>query len=155
MRPLEDDQLDRQEVEAQQCAELTCTNGPKLLSPFMCDAGKTALSRRCVRAGRNRKRVFGDEAVVTTSRVAMLVARAAGVHPVNIPNPVVKPASTDGTALETVWESRSPPTPFLLSFPSALTTSECSTPRQPAGCFFDSPLTYITPIFDKVNINEF
>ena len=32
-----------------------------------------------------------------------------GETPGPIPNPVVKPFSADGTALETVWESRTPP----------------------------------------------
>src|SRR3954470_9833414 len=34
---------------------------------------------------------------------------SGGVTPGPIPNPEVKPSSADGTALETGWESRSPP----------------------------------------------
>ena len=34
---------------------------------------------------------------------------AEGVTPVPIPNTEVKPLRVDGTALEAVWESRSPP----------------------------------------------
>jgi hypothetical protein len=30
-----------------------------------------------------------------------------------MPNPEVKPTSADGTALETVWESKPPPTTFV------------------------------------------
>jgi hypothetical protein len=41
-RPLEDDELDRPEVEAQQCVQPTGTNGRGLLLG-MCDAGKLGL----------------------------------------------------------------------------------------------------------------
>ena len=34
-----------------------------------------------------------------------------GETPVPIPNTMVKPQTADGTALETVWESRWPPAP--------------------------------------------
>ena len=34
---------------------------------------------------------------------------SGGVTPVPIPNTVVKPSSADGTALATMWESRSSP----------------------------------------------
>jgi hypothetical protein len=37
-----------------------------------------------------------------------------GATPVPIPNTEVKPSSADGTALVTVWESRSLPEAFLL-----------------------------------------
>lgn len=37
-----------------------------------------------------------------------------GVTPVLIPNTVVKPSSADGTALVTVWESRTLPGFFIL-----------------------------------------
>ena len=39
----------------------------------------------------------------------MLVAMRLGETPVPIPNTMVKPQTADGTALETVWESRWPP----------------------------------------------
>src|SRR5438552_15707659 len=35
-----------------------------------------------------------------------------GETPGSIPNPEVKPSTADGTALETEWESRSPPGTF-------------------------------------------
>ena len=38
-----------------------------------------------------------------------LVAMRPGVTPVPIPNTMVKTRTADGTALETVWESRWPP----------------------------------------------
>ena len=38
-----------------------------------------------------------------------LVAMRPGVTPVPIPNTMVKTWTADGTALETVWESRWPP----------------------------------------------
>ena len=39
----------------------------------------------------------------------LLVAMRLGVTPVPIPNTMVKTQTADGTALETVWESRWPP----------------------------------------------
>ena len=42
---------------------------------------------------------------------------SGGATPVSIPNTEVKPSSADGTARETVWESRSSPgTFFALDF---------------------------------------
>ena len=40
---------------------------------------------------------------------AFLVAMRPGATPVPIPNTMVKTQTADGTALETVWESRWPP----------------------------------------------
>ena len=40
-----------------------------------------------------------------------------GETPVPIPNTEVKPLSADGTALETVWESRSPPGSYFIDGP--------------------------------------
>ena len=40
---------------------------------------------------------------------AFLVAMRLGVTPVPIPNTMVKTQTAEGTALETVWESRWPP----------------------------------------------
>ena len=40
---------------------------------------------------------------------AFLVAMRLGATPVPIPNTMVKTRTADGTALETVWESRWPP----------------------------------------------
>ena len=42
-------------------------------------------------------------------RKQFLGGYAEGVTPVPIPNTEVKPLWADGTALEAVWESRSPP----------------------------------------------
>ena len=39
----------------------------------------------------------------------LLVVMRPGETPVPIPNTMVKPREADGTALETVWESRWPP----------------------------------------------
>ena len=48
---------------------------------------------------------------VELSRIAQefLVAMRPGETPVPIPNTTVKARTADGTALETVWESRRPP----------------------------------------------
>src|SRR4030042_1327083 len=42
-------------------------------------------------------------------RIGFLGDHGEGETPVPIPNTVVKPSSADGTAWETVWESRTPP----------------------------------------------
>ena len=44
-----------------------------------------------------------------SSNLKLLVAMRSGATPVPIPNTMVKPRTADGTALETVWESRWPP----------------------------------------------
>ena len=44
-----------------------------------------------------------------SSNQDFLVAMRLGVTPVPIPNTMVKTQAADGTALETVWESRWPP----------------------------------------------
>ena len=41
-----------------------------------------------------------------SSNLNLLVAMRLGVTPVPIPNTMVKTSAADGTALETVWESR-------------------------------------------------
>ena len=43
---------------------------------------------------------------VTTEFTKLLAAMRPGVTPVPIPNTMVKTGTADGTALETVWESR-------------------------------------------------
>ena len=43
------------------------------------------------------------------NRIDFLGGYIVGVTPVPIPNTEVKPYGADGTARETVWESRSPP----------------------------------------------
>ena len=43
----------------------------------------------------------------------LLGDHSGGVPPVPIPNSEVKPSCADGTARETVWESRSSPSYFL------------------------------------------
>ena len=48
----------------------------------------------------------GSDAAQTPQVVGDLTA---GVPPVPIPNTEVKPFGADGTAWETVWESRTPP----------------------------------------------
>ena len=42
-------------------------------------------------------------------RFGFLAAMRLGETPVPIPNTMVKPQAADGTALETMWESRWPP----------------------------------------------
>ncbi len=51
----------------------------------------------------------GFPAVPGTAGVRRSGGHGGGETPGLIPNPVVKPSSADGTARETVWESRTPP----------------------------------------------
>ena len=44
--------------------------------------------------------------ILSKELVTFLVAMRVGVTPVPIPNTMVKTQAADGTALETVWESR-------------------------------------------------
>ena len=44
--------------------------------------------------------------ILSKELVTFLVAMRLGVTPVPIPNTMVKTQAADGTALETVWESR-------------------------------------------------
>ncbi len=46
--------------------------------------------------------------------ISFPVVMAEGATPVPIPNTEVKPSSADGTALVTVWESRSLPEAFFV-----------------------------------------
>ena len=47
--------------------------------------------------------------VINDNLITFLVAMRLGETPVPIPNTTVKTQAADGTALETVWESRWPP----------------------------------------------
>ena len=49
------------------------------------------------------------ETALTEYNSMLLAAMRLGETPVPIPNTTVKTQSADGTALETVWESRWPP----------------------------------------------
>ena len=53
-----------------------------------------------------------------SSNLNFLVAMRLGVTPVPIPNTMVKTSAADGTALETVWESRWMPDPLKTGFTS-------------------------------------
>src|SRR5712691_13288852 len=58
-----------------------------------------------------------------------------GETPGSIPNPEVKPSTADGTALETEWESRSPPGTFgtIEAGRDAGLDSRPAEPAPPAG----------------------
>src|SRR5437867_8802145 len=55
---------------------------------------------------------IGNEKVREASVLTVSGGHGGGETPGPIPNPEVKPSSADGTALETGWESRSPPDIF-------------------------------------------
>ena len=52
------------------------------------------------------------------SLIQFLVSMRLGETPVHIPNTMVKTQAADGTALETVWESRWMPDPLKTGFTS-------------------------------------
>ena len=56
--------------------------------------------------------------ILSKELVTFLVAMRLGVTPVPIPNTMVKTQAADGTALETVWESRWMPDPLKTGFTS-------------------------------------
>src|SRR5207244_13189376 len=58
-----------------------------------------------------------------------------GKTPGSIPNPEVKPSTADGTALETEWESRSPPGTFGIEAgrDAGLDSRAASPRRRPEG----------------------
>ena len=60
-------------------------------------------SKECCRS------VIGNWTGPSKDRFRFLVAMRPGGTPVPIPNTMVKTRTADGTALETMWESRWPP----------------------------------------------
>ena len=132
-RAQEDHLVDRLEVEAQQCVQLTSTNRPFGLSIELILRSKSAVrdtqqalfvvaqsqcnslamqvcgaSLPCLVPGRNRPCVQGDGCGETTTkrRIRLAGEHTARVTPVPIPNTEVKPRRADGTARESVWEIR-------------------------------------------------
>ena len=55
---------------------------------------------------RSVRRQDDELQILSKELVTFLVAMRLGVTPVPIPNTMVKTQAADGTALETVWESR-------------------------------------------------
>ena len=58
---------------------------------------------------RSVRRQDDELQILSKELVTFLVAMRLGVTPVPIPNTMVKTQAADGTALETVWESRLAP----------------------------------------------
>ena len=113
VRPPTDYWVDRPEMEARQRVESTGTNRPSGLNNthHFCQGG-------CVLASLCGSRKTAGEPLIlqmnTDRRIVLRVPWTCGGHgggetPGPISNPEVKPSSADGTARETVWESRSPP----------------------------------------------
>ena len=113
VRPPTDHGVDRPDVEAQQCVELTGTNRPR--------ACHTPNKTWCQQT-HNTVRVHYTISQPTNTLVGfpphpgcgMTTQECFGGHcaretPGPIPNPEAKPCSADGTAPEGVWESRTPP----------------------------------------------
>ena len=95
--------------------ELTGTNKP-ITSPHLkevtkkCDASTVRFpnhQHHTPRLTLTREKVPGVGSVDKFTRVTAAIARRE--TPGSIPNPEAKPLSADGTALETGWESRTPP----------------------------------------------
>src|SRR5699024_3623792 len=101
LRPPTDHGVDRPELEAQQCVQVTGTNRPRTYTQT-----KEAPRVHCA---------VSETTHPPHQQVWQgLVSQSYGGHsgretPGPIPNPEAKPASADGTALARVWESRSPP----------------------------------------------
>ena len=101
IRAVEDYHVDRTEVEAQQCVELTVTNSPfGLTIKFILHTDADSAITRCVPS------ILRP---VSSRWPTILGDCSEGVTPVPIPNTAVKPLSPDGTARASVWESRTSP----------------------------------------------
>src|SRR3954447_3827888 len=101
VRPPPDQRVDRPEVEAPQGVQLTGTNRPRTYHTHQ--HPRVALRPLC-----------GSEPTNQPPAGRMTGSQCYGGHgeretPGHIPNPEAKPLSADGTALETGWESRTPP----------------------------------------------
>ena len=96
-RALEDYQVDRADVEVQQCMKLTATN-----SPF-------GLTVKFTLGMEWPSQLIVAHQYSSPKPLTSLGDRSEGVTPVPIPNTAVKPLSPDGTAWATVWESRKSP----------------------------------------------
>src|SRR5207237_4108594 len=81
----------------------TVTDGNVLRRPVLIGRG---LGSRCSRSLSSSSEVLASEWLAHRHRFG---GHSGGETPGPIPNPEVKPSSADGTALETGWESRSPP----------------------------------------------
>ena len=89
-RPVEDYDVDRLQVEARQRVKLSSTNWSCGLTFDF-----TLKAQYC--------------AIVILGSIKVSGGHSEGATPVPFPNTEVKPFSADGTARETVWESRSSP----------------------------------------------
>ena len=65
-----------------------------------------------------KKKTKEQDREKVSSNQQFLVAMRLGETPVPIPNTMVKTSAADGTALETVWESRWMPDPLKTGFTS-------------------------------------
>ena len=135
VRPPVDHWVDRPEMEAPQGVELTGTNRPSDLNTTHETRVKKQHAASTVRFPNNKHREpthssttaqQNSSATEADTRLAqpppalfkaagegcggrVFGGHGGGETPGPIPNPEVKPSSADGTARETVWESRTPP----------------------------------------------
>ena len=100
MRLVVDHHVDRLEMQGciSEDPESTSTNGPEACQ-----------KRLLVSGGRLAKSSPFLFNFLSASRSTLSGDCVGGVTPVPIPNTEVKPAGADGTARETVWESRKSP----------------------------------------------
>jgi hypothetical protein len=87
-------------MEASQGVELTGTNRPSGLNTIQ-------VLLCCSRSLCGSRDTTGNHS--PAAPIERFGGYGGGETPGPIPNPEVKPSSADGTALETVWESRTPP----------------------------------------------
>src|SRR3954468_23609673 len=109
VRPPAEHWVDRPEMEAPQGVELTGTNRPSdLNTPTPTGLGEKSTALAFTMRFPEHDREQEDPPCPTCS-VERFGGHSGGETPGPIPNPEVKPSSADGTAPETVWESRTPP----------------------------------------------
>ena len=116
VRPPTDHGVDRPDVEAQQCVELTGTNRPRAChntkQNTVLDKPSTKIMLRVhytISQPTNTLVGFPPHPGCGMTTQECFGGHCARETPGPIPNPEAKPCSADGTAPEGVWESRTPP----------------------------------------------
>ena len=114
VRPPTDHGVDRPDVEAQQCVELTGTNRPRACHTTKQDKQPqddylSSARVHCTISQTTNIGIIPHTLGVGTTTQECFGGHCARETPGPIPNPEAKPCSADGTAPEGVWESRTPP----------------------------------------------
>src|SRR4051795_12153719 len=111
VRPPPDQRVDRPEVEAPQGVQLTGTNRPRTYHTHTTPDGVPR--PLCGSEPTHQPNPHPRGCPASLSGSQRYGGHGERETPGHIPNPEAKPLSADGTALETGWESRTPPDTLL------------------------------------------